>query len=310
MAALAHQETVRAPYCILTTGETNEEIKRVYGVDDVEEWLDNDILQVYPPWWRWQELAADWQDFDTPATPAKVQGTGSYEALIEKVGTSRERSDKYILAMIYGSHFEKANFARGIENFLCDIARDPDFAKRLCKQIIDRNMVMLENILSVDEIDGVLLGSDWGSQQAPLISPATWDALIRPGEQHEYDLIRAAGKDVWVHSCGCITPLISRLIEMGLNGLNPIQPECMDIAQLKEDYGDVLTFWGGLSTQKTLPYGSPDDVRKEARQVRDMMSRGGGYIFAPAQAIQGDVPLPNIEAVLEVAREDRGASGT
>ncbi len=306
-AALAHQETERVPYCILTTGETNDEIKRTYGVDDVEQWLDNDICQVSPPWWNWYELAADWREFDTPVTPAKVRGRGSYEALAQQVKTVRETSDKYILAMFYGSHFEKANFARGIENFLCDVARDLDFAKQLCTQIIDRNMVMLENILSFDEIDGVLLGSDWGSQQAPLMSPATWDELIRPGEQREYDLIHAAGKDVWVHSCGCITPLIPRLIDMGLNALNPIQPECMDIARLKADYGDKLTFWGGLSTQQTLPNGTPDEVRREARRIRDIMSRGGGYIFAPAQAIQGDVPLPNIEAVLDVAREPRGA---
>ena len=92
---------------------------------------------------------------------------------------------------------------------------------------------------------------------------------------------------------------------MGVDVLNPIQPECMDIVRLKRDYGDKITFWGGLSTQKTLPFGSPDDVQREARQVRDMMSRGGGYIFSPAQAIQGDVPLANIHSVLKVAREPR-----
>jgi uroporphyrinogen decarboxylase len=166
-------------------------------------------------------------------------------------------------------------------------------------------MVMLENILDCEEIDGVLLGSDWGSQTGPLMSPDTWDELIRPGEQREYDLLHAAGKDVWVHSCGCITPLIPRLIEMGLDGLNPVQPECMDIKALKQEHGSKLTFWGGLSTQRTLPFGSPDDVRREAREVRNMMSAGGGYIFAPAQAIQGDVPLANIQAVLDVAREPR-----
>ena len=304
-AALAHRETERIPYCILTTGETNDEIKQTYGASDIQTWLDNDVYQVHPPWWRWHELGKDWLDFDTPTTPERVRGTGNYEALIEQVATVRKTTDKYILAMFYGSHFEKANSARGIENFLCDIARDLDFAKRLCTRIIDRNMVMLENILNIQEINGVLLGSDWGSQQAPLMSPDVWDELIRPGEQREYDLIHAAGKDVWVHSCGCITPLIPRLVDMGVDVLNPIQPECMDIAQLKRDYGDKISFWGGLSTQKTLPFGSPDDVQREARQVRDTMSRGGGYIFAPAQAIQGDVPLANIHSVLEVAREPR-----
>ena len=77
----------------------------------------------------------------------------------------------------------------------------------------------------------------------------------------------------------------------------------MDIVKLKENYGDKLTFWGGISTQQTLPYGTPDEVRKEARRVRDIMSKNGGYIFSPSQDIQNDVPVENIMALLEVARE-------
>ena len=79
----------------------------------------------------------------------------------------------------------------------------------------------------------------------------------------------------------------------------------MDVARLKRDFGDRLAFWGGISTQRTLPFGTPDEVRAEARRVRDLLSAGGGYIFAPAQGIQGDVPPANIEALLEVAREER-----
>lgn len=304
-AALAHKETERVPYCIMTTGESNDEIRRSKGVTDPEEWLDNDIYQVYPPWWGWGNLAADWKDFDTPVSRANVKGFGSYHDTERAIKEVREKKDKYILAMFYGSHFEKANFARGIENFLCDIARDYDFAKKLCTMIIDKNMVMLENILGMPEIDGVLMGSDWGSQQNLLMSPEVWQDLIRPGEQREYDLIHSYGKDVWVHSCGCIDKLLPSLVEMGLDALNPVQPECMDIAKIKKLYGDKLTFWGGLSTQQTLPFGTADQVRAEARHVRNMMSAGGGHIFAPAQAIQGDVPLRNIEVVLEVAREKR-----
>ena len=137
------------------------------------------------------------------------------------------------------------------------------------------------------------------------MSPEVWDDLIGPGEQREYDLVHAYGKDVWLHSCGCIDALIPRLVEMGLDVLNPVQPECMDIARLKADYGGRLTFWGALSTQQTLPFGTPDEVRAEARRVRDLMSTDGGYILSPAQSIQGDVPVANIEALLEVAREPR-----
>jgi len=94
---------------------------------------------------------------------------------------------------------------------------------------------------------------------------------------------------------------------MGLDVLNPVQPEAMDIARLKRDFGDRLTFWGALSTQQTLPFGTPDRVRSEARRVRDLMSRGGGYIFSPAQSVQGDVPIENIVALVEVARESGAA---
>ena len=138
------------------------------------------------------------------------------------------------------------------------------------------------------------------------MSPDMWDDMIRPGEQAEYDLIHSYGKDVWVHSCGDVQELVPRLVQMNLDVLNPVQPECMDIAALKRDFGHRLTFWGGISTQTTLPFGTPAEVRTEARRVRDMMSAGGGYIFSPAQGIQGDVPAPNIVALLEVARENRG----
>lgn len=237
-----------------------------------------------------------------PETSPGVKGNGSYQDFRDKVKMFRDHSDKYILVMIYGSHFEKANGARGIENFLADMGGDPDFAKKMLTKIIDRNMVMLENFLGCPEIDGVLLGSDWGSQQDLLMSPDTWNEMIRPGEQREYDLIHSYDKDVWVHSCGNIQRLIPFLIEMGLDVLNPVQPECMDLELLKREYGEKLTFWGGISTQQALPYGTVDEVKAEARRVRDLMSKDGGYILSPAQQIQDDVPLENILALIDVAK--------
>jgi uroporphyrinogen decarboxylase len=302
-AAIEHRETNRVPYNIALTGNAATLVKQRLGIENINAWLNNDVQGIGVPWWNWHRLAEDWRGIDTPVSPATVIGTGNYSNLEDNIKVSRYASDKYFLVYIYGSHFEKANAARGIENFLCDIARDYDFAKKLCRKIIDKNLVMLDNFLPIKEIDGVLLGSDWGSQASTLMSPEIWDDMIRPGEQEEYDLVHAYGKDVWVHSCGCVDALIPRLIEMGLDVLNPVQPECMDIAALKANYGEKLAFWGGISTQQTLPFGTPEEVKAEARAVREMMSRGGGYIFAPAQEIQDDVPLENIEALLEVARE-------
>lgn len=304
-AAIRHQATDRCPYFIQICADAWEQLKAVTPCQTQDEFLDNDVAAVGCPWWQWHELADDWRRLDVPKTRAKVIGTGSYGDFVANVRSLREKTDKYVLVLIYGSHFEKAYFSRGIENFLADMAGEPAFARSLLRGIIDRNMVMLENFLALPEIDGVLLGSDWGSQIDLLMSPDVWQEMIRPGEQAEYDLVHSYGKDVWVHSCGNIEKIIPSLVEMGLDVLNPIQPEAMDIARLKALYGDRLAFWGGISTQRTLPYGTPDEVRAEARAVRDLMGKGGGYVLSPAQSIQSDVPAENLMALLEVAREQK-----
>ncbi len=302
LAAIEHQPTDRLPYCVLLTGEMREALTTRHGIPDPQAWLDNDVALVSPPWWQWHELGPAWQAMDPPSTRPTVLGRGDYAAFADTIARVRETTGRYVLVTIYGSHFEKAYFARGIENFLADIAGEYAFAKRLCREIVEKNLVMLENFLALEAIDGVLLGSDWGSQRGPLMAPDVWDDLIRPGEQAEYDLIHAYSKDVWVHSCGDIAVLLPRLVDMGVDVLNPLQPECMDIAQVKADFGPDLTFWGGLSTQQTLPFGTPEAVRAEARRVYDLLGAGGGYVAAPAQAIQTDVPLANLEAMLEIFR--------
>lgn len=302
-AAIAHQTTPRIPYCIDLCPEAWDVLKKQTVIPNAVEFVDNDVMDWSPPWWGWNNLGPDWTQPDIPTSRPQTLGSGSYPDFVTALKNARQTSDKYFLARLYGIHFEKAYFARRFENFLADIGSEPAFAKKLLDFIIERNLVMLENFLSLPEIDGVLLGSDWGSQLDTLMSVGTWDELIRPGEQKMYDLVKSYGKDVWIHSCGNINRLIPRLIEMGVQVLNPVQPEAMDIAELKQKYGQKLTFWGGISTQKTLPYGTPDEVRTEARQVRELLSRDGGYIFSPAQSIQDDVPVANILALLEVARE-------
>jgi len=304
-AAIGHREAEAVPYLIDFCPDAWDLLQPLAGGASLAEFVDNDIQDFTAPWWTWHNLGPDWRGPDAPTSPPRVIGTGSYTEFINSVRRMRETSDKYFLVRIYGSHFEKAYFSRGIENFLADMAGEPQFARRLLNTIIEKNLVMLENILALPEIDGVLLGSDWGSQADLLMKPEVWEEMIRPGEQREYDLIHAYGKDVWVHSCGNVERIIPSLVEMGLDVLNPIQPEAMEIAELKRRYGDKLAFWGGISTQRTLPYGTPDDVKEEARAVRRLMAAGGGYILSPAQSIQSDVPVENMLALLEVAREGR-----
>jgi uroporphyrinogen decarboxylase len=114
--------------------------------------------------------------------------------------------------------------------------------------------------------------------------------------------IRAAGKCAFLHSCGNIQAVLPEVVEMGVQVLNPLQPECMDIRAVKRHFGGALAFWGGISTQRTLPAGSPDDVRREVREVAALLGAGGGYILSPAQSIQSDVPLENCLALIDEAQ--------
>lgn len=322
-AAIEHRGVGKVPYCICFTGDAYQKYKReltdTFLSEEMKRAVSNGILNFYEalslslgnhvfythdkPWWNWYNVPdCFYKDFDAPDFLPQTRGNGSYERFEEKIKYIKETSDRYILVTVYGSHFEKANFCRGIENFLADLGGNRDFASKLLDTIIRKNLVMLENLVSYDEIDGILLGSDWGSQQTLLMSPSVWRDLIAPGELKEYELLKSAGKDIWIHSCGNIELILPDLIDMGADVLNPLQPETMDIYRIKQKYGDKLAFWGGISTQRTLPYGTPDEVREEVRQVISALSKGGGYITAPAQEIQSDVPFENIVSLIDEAR--------
>ena len=265
--------------------------------------IGNFILYAEAPWWDWINLPAEFKEEDTPEGLPDTIGKGSYEAFFEKVEYLKKNYDAYILVTIWGSHWEKAYFSRGIENFLCDLAADPEWCRKLLELIIRKNLVMLENILTCPYIDGVLLGSDWGTQNDLIMSPECFRTLIKEGEIQEYKLIKKYKKNVFVHSCGNIIRIMDDLAEMGVECLNPIQPECMDIYRLKKDYEKRIAFYGGISTQRVLPYGTAEEVEAEARKVIEAMKENGGYITGPSQEIQEDVPYENLCALIKTANQ-------
>ena len=323
--SIAHRDSGKIPSCIHLAGDGKQKYADLlydrYTTDKLRKLseegkisrehamyygMGNHVLTVGCPWWNWYAVPAEYFAEETPDYLPKTIGTGDYGGFAQTVQNLREHTDAYILVTIWGSHFEKANFARGIENFLADMAGDPEYAQRMLDFIIHKNMVMLENIIHTPGIDGILLGSDWGSQRDLLMSPESWRKMIAPGEKKEYDLVHSAGLDVWLHSCGDIRKILPDISDMGVDVLNPVQPECMDIFELKEKYGSTLTFWGGISTQQTLPYGTAEEVASETRRVAEEMAKSGGFITAPAQEIQADVPYENLCALIDTAAELAG----
>ena len=208
-----------------------------------------------------------------------------------------QHGDRWRVFEVGFSLYERAWTLRGMENFMCDFYENPDFVHELLNTIADYNLAQIAEALKYD-IDAVTFGDDWGQQRGLQMSPAHWHEFIYPVLQRMYGFCHAHGKKVMIHSCGDVDELFDDLIAAGVNCFNPFQPEVMDVFELMRHYRGRLTFLGGLSTQRTLPFGTTDKVRRESRRLIES-GRAGSYIFAPAHAVEGDVPIENIMAFIE-----------
>jgi len=199
------------------------------------------------------------------------------------------------------SLYERAWTMRGMENLMMDFYDHPDFVRDLLRTIADFNIAQIRKAVTYD-IDAVHFGDDWGQQHGLQMGPATWRAFILPELKRMYGEAHRAGKQVTIHSCGKVDELFDDLVSIGLNCFNPFQPEVMDVAMLLNKYRGRLAFFGGLSTQKILPYGTAEDVKKETKRLL-ALGRAGGYILSPAHAVEGDVPLENMLAFINTVHE-------
>jgi uroporphyrinogen decarboxylase len=213
--------------------------------------------------------------------------------------------DRLRVFQIGFSLYERAWTMRGMENLMMDFLDHPAFVHQLLNRIGDYNIAQVERALQLGDIDAVHFGDDWGSQRGLQMGPRLWREFIYPVLKRMYASVRAAGKYVSIHSCGDVDELFPELIDIGLNCFNPFQPEVMDVYALLARYRGRLAFHGGLSTQRMLPYGSVADVQAETRRLLTA-GRQGGYIFAPAHAVESDVPLENMLAFIDVLFEQPG----
>jgi len=199
--------------------------------------------------------------------------------------------------------WETAWALRGMERLMMDMVVDPDLADAIL-DIPFRYHLEAAKRLTALGVDMVWTGDDMGGQQGMVFSPALWRRFFKPRMAQFFSELKVLNPEIVIayHSDGNFEPIIPDLIEIGLDVLNPIQPACMDPAALKRQYGDRLSFWGSIDEQRTLPFGTPDDVRAEVRQRLATIGQGGGLIIGPTHHVQLDTPVANVLALVEEVR--------
>lgn len=196
--------------------------------------------------------------------------------------------------------FERAWILVGMDRFLMWNYREPEAVKKLLDEIVRVKVRITERLIEEVDVDGVRYGDDWGGESELMMGPNLWRKFIKPRQKLLYNSCTQEERLVMQHADGHIEEIIPDLIEMGLDLLNPLQPECNDVEKVKKEFGKGVSFHGAVSS-RLLDKGSPSEVRDEVIERIRQLSSGGGYVLAPAHAY--NYSEENIDAFRKAAIE-------
>lgn len=320
-----HRETRPVPYTL----EFDEKVKPLlddyYGDPSWDQVLTPYVLKIYPIddlQWQpidevrcrdayggiWRMDRRPWHLRTPPLAEPSFEGykfpkpeewfdPESKKAALEQC---QQHEDSLLLAYLGWGLMEASWGLRGFESVLMDCIAEPDFYEEMLDRLTEHMLAYVDYALDLP-VDGVFFSDDWGHQRGVMIGPERWRKYMKPRWAKIYEVVHQEGKLIASHTCGSVAEIMPDIIEIGLDVLESVQPEAegMNPYELKKKWGDKIVFWGGLGSQSTIPFGTPDEIKAEVRRLCDEMGRDGGYILAPAKPLQPGTPLENALAVVD-----------
>lgn len=329
ISAIKHQSTDRVPYDFRAENATLERIYQSVQYGDLNRLLndlnvDTRYIDVIMP--KEKNYGTFFQNFwgerfiykqtlwgpvreDIPGALNEAQCMGDLKKFdwpttqifdYSNINRLCKANNEYALVYGFADIWQRPALVRGMENALMDLILNPDWVHFLARKFTefykeDYSKAFKE---SGERIDIFLVISDLGGQNGPIMSLDMFNQFIAPYLKELTDHIHNLGAYVMFHSCGMINMFIERLIEIGIDILDPIQPigEAMNPENLSACFGNRICFHGGIDVQNLLPYGSPEDVKKAVKHYARILGEKGGYISCPAHLFQPDIPPENILA--------------
>ncbi len=239
----------------------------------------------------------------------KGDDPGRFAGLRERALELKNETPYAVVSGTAGVTYEYCWYMRGLERWFMDMLTEPEF----CEALLDQTMKFWLDYFRgfLDEVgvlvDVIMIGDDLAGQTGPLFKPDFYRKIVKPRQKQIPQYIRSrTDAKIWYHTCGACAEYIPDLLDNGIDALNPVQIGIpgMDPAELKSQFGDRLTFWGGaIDAQHTLPTATPEKVREEVRGNLEIFKPSGGYVFNNVHNLQADIPPENIVAMYETAYE-------
>ncbi len=229
-----------------------------------------------------------------------------YAALPSLIDAARSPTDKCVMAA-NGNIFETSWYMRGFEQMLVDVMVNEELVRAIMERVTAFFVEYFTRVLQAarGQVDLVFTADDIGDQRGLLMAFDKWESLIKPYHRRLNAAIHEHGARVIYHTDGSIMDAVGGLVDMGIDVLQALQfsADHMDPGRLKQGWGDTLCFEGGVSVQTTLPFGKPEDVRREVEERITVLGKQGGYILGPSHNIQAGTPPENITALFDTALE-------